>query len=154
MLSAARIEQLYPIKTGMDSPNTKISRGNWSLVVVRKFIAEHIISYRNRNEHSGILLTNRDFHLQTGNLGYKTGLSFTNGDSWVTNGILGLLFTVYEVIVLHLSKICNIFLSYLDKNILLYCAHYNIEDYNIEGGRYYAELESELPVCKFKFWFS
>ena len=40
------------------------------------------------------MLTNRDFHLQTGNLGYKTGLSFTNGDYWVTNGILGLLFTV------------------------------------------------------------
>lgn len=39
------------------------------------------------------MLTNLDFHLQTGNLGYKTGLSFTNGDSWVTNGILGLLFT-------------------------------------------------------------
>ena len=93
MLSAARIEQLYPIKAGMDSPNTKISRGNWSLVVVRKFIAERIISYRNRNEHPGILLIKRDFHLQTGNLGYKTGLSFTNGDSWVTNGILGLLFT-------------------------------------------------------------
>ena len=40
------------------------------------------------------MLTNRDFHLQTGNLGYKTGLSFTNGDYWVTNGILGLLFTI------------------------------------------------------------
>ena len=40
------------------------------------------------------MLTNREFHLQTGNLGYKTGLSFTNGDSWVTNGILGLLFTM------------------------------------------------------------
>jgi len=39
------------------------------------------------------LLAKRDFHLQTGNLGYKTGLSFTNGESWVTNGILGLLFT-------------------------------------------------------------
>ena len=77
----------------MDSPNTKISRGNLSLVVVRKFIAERIISYRNGNENSGILITNRDFHLQTWNLGYKTGLSFTNGDSWVTNGILGLLFT-------------------------------------------------------------
>ena len=35
----------------------------------------------------------RESCLQTGNLGYKTGLSFTNGDSWVTNGILGLLFT-------------------------------------------------------------
>ena len=97
MLSAARIEQLYPIKTGMDSPNTKISRGNWSLVVVRKFIAERIISYRNGNENSGILLTNRDFHLQTGNLDYKTGLSFTNGESWVTNGILSLLFTNYNI---------------------------------------------------------
>ena len=40
------------------------------------------------------MLANRDFHLQTGNLGYKTGLSFTNRDSWVTNGILGLLFTL------------------------------------------------------------
>ena len=39
------------------------------------------------------MLTNRDFHLQTGNLGYKTGLSFTNWESWVTNGILSLLFT-------------------------------------------------------------
>ena len=39
------------------------------------------------------MLAKRDFHLQTGNLGYKTGLSFTNGESWVTNGILGLLFT-------------------------------------------------------------
>lgn len=45
------------------------------------------------------MLAKRDFHLQTGNLGYKTGLSFTNGESWVTNGILGLLFTVlfYDV---------------------------------------------------------
>lgn len=41
------------------------------------------------------MLTNRDFHLQTGNLDYKTGLSFTNGESWVTNGILSLLFTLY-----------------------------------------------------------
>ena len=77
----------------MDSPNTKISRENWSLVVVRKFIAERIISYRNRNENSGILLTNREFHLQTGNLAYKTGFSFTKRESWVTKGILGLLFT-------------------------------------------------------------
>ena len=96
MLSAARIEQLYPIKTGMDSPNTKISRGNWSLVVVRKFIAERIISYRNENENSGILLTNRDFHLQTGNLACKPGLSFTKLESWFTNGILSLLFTLLQ----------------------------------------------------------
>lgn len=66
------------------------------MVVVRKFIAERIISYRNGNENSGILLAKRDFHLQTGNLGYKTGLSFTNGESWVTNGILGLLFTILK----------------------------------------------------------
>lgn len=39
------------------------------------------------------MLTNRDFHLQTGNLGYKTGFSFTKWESCVTNGILGLLFT-------------------------------------------------------------
>ena len=59
----------------MDSPNTKISRENRSLVVVRKFIAERIISYRNRNENSGILLTNRDFHLQTGILGLQMEFS-------------------------------------------------------------------------------
>ena len=35
----------------------------------------------------------RESCLQTGNLGYKTGLSFTNWESWVTKGILGLLFT-------------------------------------------------------------
>ncbi|WP_306769049.1 hypothetical protein, partial [Agathobacter rectalis] len=56
--------------------------------------AERIISYRNRNENSGILLTNREFHLQTGNLAYKTGFSFTKRESWVTKGILGLLFTL------------------------------------------------------------
>ena len=39
------------------------------------------------------MLTNREFHLQTGNLAYKTGFSFTKRDSWVTKGILGLLFT-------------------------------------------------------------
>jgi hypothetical protein len=50
------------------------------------------------------LLTNLDFHLQTGNLGYKTGLSFTNGDSWVTNGILGLLFTEHKNTVIFINK--------------------------------------------------
>ena len=39
------------------------------------------------------MLTNREFHLQTGNLAYKTGFSFTKRESWVTKGILGLLFT-------------------------------------------------------------
>lgn len=40
------------------------------------------------------MLTNREFHLQTGNLAYKTGFSFTKRESWVTKGILGLLFTI------------------------------------------------------------
>ena len=40
------------------------------------------------------MLTNREFHLQTGNLAYKTGFSFTKRESWVTKGILGLLFTL------------------------------------------------------------
>ena len=70
-----------------------IGRGNCKRELEGKFIAERIISYRNGNENSGILLAKRDFHLQTGNLGYKTGLSFTNGESWVTNWILSLLFT-------------------------------------------------------------
>ena len=35
----------------------------------------------------------RESCLQTGNLGYKTGLSFTKWESWFTNGILSLLFT-------------------------------------------------------------
>ena len=39
------------------------------------------------------MLANRDFHLQTGNLAYKPGLSFTKWESWFTNGILSLLFT-------------------------------------------------------------
>ena len=105
----------------MDSPNTKISRGNWSLVVVRKFIAENIISYRNRNEHPGILLTNLDFHLQTGNLGYKTGLSFTNGDSWVTNGILGLLFTICFFDIFISPFKWDVFVSLWDKYITPHC---------------------------------
>ena len=42
------------------------------------------------------MLTNLDFHLQTGNLAYKTGFSFTKRESWVTKGILGLLFTYLQ----------------------------------------------------------
>lgn len=42
------------------------------------------------------MLTNREFHLQTGNLAYKTGFSFTKRESWVTKGILGLLFTTIK----------------------------------------------------------
>ena len=95
MLSAARIEQLYPIKTGMDSPNTKISRGNWSLVVVRKFIAECIISYRNGNENSGILLTNRESRLQNRTFIYKWGFLGYKWDSRVT---------IYQVCTLIYTK--------------------------------------------------
>ena len=68
----------------MDSPNTKISRENRSLVVVRKFIAERIISYRNRNENSGILLTNRESRLQNRIFIYKEGVLGYKGDSRVT----------------------------------------------------------------------
>lgn len=42
------------------------------------------------------MLTNREFHLQTGNLAYKPGFSFTKRESWVTKGILGLLFTFHN----------------------------------------------------------
>jgi hypothetical protein len=52
----------------MDSPNTKISRENRSLVGVRKFIAERIITYLVR-------MKNRDFHLQIEILGLQTGFS-------------------------------------------------------------------------------
>ncbi|MCQ4816998.1 hypothetical protein, partial [Agathobacter rectalis] len=52
----------------------------------------------------GILLTNREFHLQTGNLAYKTGFSFTKRESWVTKGILGLLFTTFIMITTNLSR--------------------------------------------------
>ena len=40
----------------------------------------------------------RESSLQTGNLGYKTVLSFTNGESWVTNWILSLLFTLRRIL--------------------------------------------------------
>ena len=53
------------------------------------------------------MLTNREFHLQTGNLAYKTGFSFTKRDSWVTKGILGLLFTNSLKIVAQNAPILN-----------------------------------------------
>ena len=78
----------------MDSPNTKISSGNWSLIVVCKFIAERIITCQCTNENPGNSLTKRDFRLQSGNLVYKMRFSFTKRDSWVTNGTLALHFTL------------------------------------------------------------
>ena len=77
----------------MDSPNTKISSENWSLVFVSKFIAERIITCQCTNENPGNSLTKRDFRLQSGNLVYKMRFSFTKRDSWVTNGTLALHFT-------------------------------------------------------------
>ena len=77
----------------MDTPNTKISRGNLSLVVVHKFIADRIITYQSTNENPGNSFAKRDFRLQRGKRVYKTGFLFTKGDFWVTNGNLGLLFT-------------------------------------------------------------
>lgn len=67
------------------------------------------------------MLTKRDFHLQTGNLGYKTGLSFTNRDFWIINGILGLLFTLWKLLIdkdmskKDLMKTANISKSTMDK---------------------------------------
>ena len=53
------------------------------------------------------MLTNREFHLQTGNLAYKTGFSFTKRESWVTKGILGLLFTDKMIQYLGEHKLFN-----------------------------------------------
>ena len=78
----------------MDSPNTKISSANLSLVFVRKFIAERIITCQCTNENPGNSLTKRDFRLQSGNLVYKMRFSFTKRDSCVTNGTLALHFTI------------------------------------------------------------
>ena len=62
------------------------------------------------------MLTNREFHLQTGNLAYKTGFSFTKRESWVTKGILGLLFTPVNFI--YVTKDENI--AILDEKIADY----------------------------------
>ncbi|NBK94228.1 hypothetical protein D5278_20115, partial [bacterium 1XD21-13] len=72
------------------------------------FIAERIITYGNPNENPGILFTKRDFQLQTGNLDYKTGFLFTNRESWTTNGILGLLFTIALDFLYFMRYICNV----------------------------------------------
>lgn len=74
--SAARKEQQNPIKTGMDSPNTEISRGSWSPVVVCKFIAERIITYQCGNENPEISVTQQDFKLQTENLALQIGFFY------------------------------------------------------------------------------
>ena len=63
-----------------------------------KFIAERIITCQCTNENLGNSVTKRDFRLQSGNLVYKMRFSFTKRDSWVTNGILGLLFTPQQFI--------------------------------------------------------
>ena len=101
-------------KTGMDSPNTKISNGNWFLIVVCKFIAERIITCQCTNENLGNSLTKRDFRLQSGNLVYKMRFSFTKRDSWVTNGTLALHFTIFNVTFITITT--N--LSRCDKKLL------------------------------------
>lgn len=64
------------------------------------------------------MLTNREFHLQTGNLAYKTGFSFTKRESWVTKGILGLLFTkIKNLIEKDYAK--DISLNYVAENVNL-----------------------------------
>ena len=83
------------------------------MAVVRKFIAERIITYLCVNENPGILLTKREFHLQTGNLGYKTGFSFTKRESWTTNGSLGLLFTIYIIYLLFIQHHNIYFIHYI-----------------------------------------
>lgn len=65
-------EQIYPIKIGKNSPNTKILREICSLVVVRKFILN--VLYRNGNENLGSLLTNRESRLQNRTFIYKWGV--------------------------------------------------------------------------------
>ena len=60
-----------------------------------RFPAERIITYRFGKEKYGISFTKRERRLQNGNLAYKTGLSFTNWDTWITNGTLGLQFTIH-----------------------------------------------------------
>ena len=77
----------------MDSPNTKISSGNRSLVFVRIFPAKRIITCQGTNENPGISLTKGDFHLQNENLVYKSRFLLTKRESWITNGTLALLFT-------------------------------------------------------------
>ena len=97
--------QQNDFQTGMDSPNTKISSGNWSLIVVCKFIAERIITCQCTNENPGNSLTKRDFRLQSGKLAYKTRFSFTKRDSRVTNGTLALHFTIKKSISTLYGKI-------------------------------------------------
>ena len=46
----------------------------------------------------------RESCLQTGNLAYKPGFSFTKRESWVTKGILGLLFTIVNYVTVFIEK--------------------------------------------------
>ena len=68
-------------KTGMDSPNTKISNGNWFLIVVCKFIAERIITCQCTNENPGNSLTKRESRLQNEIFIYKERLLGYKRDS-------------------------------------------------------------------------
>jgi len=59
----------------------------------------------------------RESCLQTGNLAYKTGFSFTKRESWVTKGILGLLFTAgKETLAVKKEDRNTIDLKYIENN--------------------------------------
>ena len=91
------------------------------------------------------MLTNREFHLQTGNLAYKTGFSFTKRESWVTKGILELLFTLYSNFKLFLylftcadnhinfSNDCSTDVSEIEKEIKSYEKKLKILERNKES---------------------
>ena len=91
------------------------------------------------------MLTNWEFHLQTGNLAYKTGFSFTKRESWVTKGILELLFTLYSNFKLFLylftcadnhinfSNDCSTDVSEIEKEIKSYEKKLKILERNKES---------------------
>ena len=66
----------------MDSPNTKISRGNRSLVFVRTFLLNALY-------HVKVQMKIRDSRLQNGKVAYKWGISFTKQESHLQSGTLG-----------------------------------------------------------------
>ena len=74
----------------MDSPNTKISRGDRSLFVVRKFITEQSIYISKCDVKTGFSLAEQESSIQNRNLIYKKRNTFSQRDSWVTNRILKL----------------------------------------------------------------
>ena len=83
------------------------------------------------------MLTNREFHLQTGNLAYKTGFSFTKRESWVTKGILGLLFTEAKAHGFKKALVCS------DPDLIKFGVTAKVTDILDKNGLEY-ELYSEI----------